>query len=185
MKTVFFDVDTQLDFLFPAGALYVPGAERIAPALAELTQYALLHRLPVLSTLDSHIENDPEFQVWKPHCILGTQGHRKYSATLLERNSASQILFEKNTIDFFPNPELHGILDRLAAQRFVVYGLVTEYCVQSALFGLLSRNVRVDLVTDAVKSLDASQERSLLERFTAQGGRLLTVRDVLSASPDA
>ncbi len=24
MKTVFFDIDTQFDFLFPAGALYVP-----------------------------------------------------------------------------------------------------------------------------------------------------------------
>ena len=34
MKTVFFDIDTQLDFLYPAGALYVPGAERIVPAIA-------------------------------------------------------------------------------------------------------------------------------------------------------
>ena len=29
MKSVFFDVDTQIDFLYPAGALYVPGAESI------------------------------------------------------------------------------------------------------------------------------------------------------------
>ena len=27
MKTVYVDVDTQLDFLYPAGALYVPGAD--------------------------------------------------------------------------------------------------------------------------------------------------------------
>jgi len=26
MKTVYFDIDTQIDFLFPAGSLYVPGA---------------------------------------------------------------------------------------------------------------------------------------------------------------
>ena len=25
----FFDIDTQIDFLFPAGSLYVPGAERL------------------------------------------------------------------------------------------------------------------------------------------------------------
>jgi nicotinamidase/pyrazinamidase len=36
MKTVFVDVDTQIDFLFPAGALYVPGAERLLPAIARL-----------------------------------------------------------------------------------------------------------------------------------------------------
>ena len=33
MKTVFFDIDTQIDFLYPAGALYVPGAERILPEI--------------------------------------------------------------------------------------------------------------------------------------------------------
>ena len=40
MKTAFFDVDTQIDFLYPAGALYVPGAERIVPAIAALNRYA-------------------------------------------------------------------------------------------------------------------------------------------------
>jgi nicotinamidase/pyrazinamidase len=34
--TVFFDVDTQLDFLYPAGALHVPGAESIVPQVAAL-----------------------------------------------------------------------------------------------------------------------------------------------------
>ena len=46
MTTLFFDVDTQIDFLFPAGALYVPGAERIVPAIARLNQYAAAHRSP-------------------------------------------------------------------------------------------------------------------------------------------
>ena len=34
MTTVFFDIDTQIDFMYPAGALYVPGAERIVPVVA-------------------------------------------------------------------------------------------------------------------------------------------------------
>jgi nicotinamidase/pyrazinamidase len=40
MSALFIDVDTQLDFLYPAGALYVPGAERIVPAIAKLNGYA-------------------------------------------------------------------------------------------------------------------------------------------------
>jgi len=36
MSAVFFDVDTQLDFLYPAGALYVPGAESIVTRVAAL-----------------------------------------------------------------------------------------------------------------------------------------------------
>src|SRR5581483_4392706 len=28
---LFFDIDTQVDFMFPAGALYAPGAEKLIP----------------------------------------------------------------------------------------------------------------------------------------------------------
>jgi nicotinamidase/pyrazinamidase len=54
MKTVFFDVDSQLDFLYPAGALYVPGAERIVPAIARLNRFAGERGIPVISTMDAH-----------------------------------------------------------------------------------------------------------------------------------
>jgi hypothetical protein len=37
---VFWDVDTQVDFMSPEGKLYVPGAETIAPNLGRLTDYA-------------------------------------------------------------------------------------------------------------------------------------------------
>ncbi len=50
MKTVFFDVDTQIDFMFPAGALYVPGAETILGTVAKLNHHAARHRIPVIST---------------------------------------------------------------------------------------------------------------------------------------
>ena len=71
MTTVFFDVDTQLDFLYPAGALYVPGAERLVPTLVKLTRFAAEHQLPMIATMDAHSEDDPEFTTWKPHCVEG------------------------------------------------------------------------------------------------------------------
>ena len=40
MRTLFLDVDTQIDFVYPAGALYVPGAERIVPTVAALNAHA-------------------------------------------------------------------------------------------------------------------------------------------------
>ena len=40
MNTIFFDIDSQLDFLYPAGALYVRGAERIVPAIERLNRHA-------------------------------------------------------------------------------------------------------------------------------------------------
>ena len=77
MSALFIDVDTQLDFLYPAGALYVPGAERLIPALGHLTRYAAGHRIPLVSTVDAHTENDPEFQSWPKHCVAGAAGQHK------------------------------------------------------------------------------------------------------------
>src|ERR1051326_6109842 len=117
MKTVFFDVDTQIDFMYPAGALYVPGAEAIVPKIADLNRYAAAHGIPVISTVDAHTENDPEFAEWPPHCVVGTAGQKKPAATLLEK---SQILLEKHSVDCFTSPRLPGLLAELAADRYVI-----------------------------------------------------------------
>lgn len=151
MKTVFVDVDTQIDFLYPAGALYVPGAERLLPALETLTRYAGARGIPLLSTVDAHAENDPEFRDWPPHCVAGTAGQQKPQQTLLDKrvrvpnvaaeysvDGARQIILETAAIDCFTNPNLPGLLAHLDAERYVVYGVVTEYCVRCAAMGLLA-----------------------------------------------
>ncbi|MBV9266150.1 MAG: cysteine hydrolase [Acidobacteriaceae bacterium] len=185
MKTVFFDVDTQLDFLCPAGALYVPGAERLSGNLAKLTRYAAENGIPIVSTVDAHTEDDPEFKIWKPHCVLGTAGQQKLGATLLAKpvvisatlavdfeaaRAAKQIVVEKQKLDPFTNPHLSALLNDIAADRFVVYGVVSEFCVRCALEGLIQRGARVELVTDAIRSLDQEKEREMITRFTGVGG---------------
>ena len=181
MKTVFFDVDTQIDFLYPAGALYVPGAEEIVPALAKLTRFAGEKKMPIISTADAHSEDDPEFKIWKPHCVVGTAGQRKAEVTMLPAAaSAAQRIIEKQKLDAFSNPNLRPLLRCLAAERYIVYGVVTELCVSCAALGLLETGAQIELVTDAVKSLSAAQERSFLEHFQAQGGKLTTVEAVLN-----
>jgi nicotinamidase/pyrazinamidase len=188
MKTVFLDVDTQLDFLYPAGALYVPGAEVIEPALADLTRFAAQNEITIISAADAHAEDDPEFKIWKPHCVAGTQGQAKSSATLLAKSlvlrsvedlpSVGQIIVEKQQIDPFTNPLLPVLLDRLAADRFVVYGLVLEYCVKASLFGLLRRHAsRVEFVAEVSRALNPDEVHAMLDRFTAEGGKLITLGD--------
>ena len=178
MKTVFVDVDTQIDFLYPAGALYVPGAERLVPRLAELNRYAAAHGIPVVSTVDAHAENDPEFSDWPPHCVSGTAGQQKPCGTLLEKrvvvpsterdyviDGAQQIIVEKQWIDMFAGGNLASILERLNAGRWVVYGVVTEYCVRSAVLGLLKTGKPVEVLSDSIQALDAAAGRATLEEF--------------------
>jgi nicotinamidase/pyrazinamidase len=187
VKTVFFDVDTQIDFLYPAGALYVPGAETVVDRVAALNGYAAVHGIPVVSTMDAHAENDPEFRQWPPHCIAETAGQQKPAATLLDKRvtipgtpcavevgDAQQILLEKQSVDCFTNPNLPALLDRLGAERCVVYGVVAEICVKNAAMGLLKSGRRVELVTDAVRSLNQTDCDQFLGEFTAAGGILIT-----------
>jgi nicotinamidase/pyrazinamidase len=180
MKTVFFDIDSQLDFLFPAGALYVPHAERILPAIARLNRFAAAHGIPVVSTTDAHAENDPEFSIWPPHCVAGTWGQRKAEATLLD--NTSQIIVEKHTVDVFLSPDLVRVVERLNADRYVVYGVVTEICVLSAVRGLLKTGKPVTLVTDAVEALTAEASVRALEEVRTGGGTLATVGEILLRS---
>jgi nicotinamidase/pyrazinamidase len=192
MKTVFFDVDTQLDFLCPAGALAVPGAVVIAPVLRRLTRFAAGHEIPIVSTADAHSEDDPEFKQWKPHCIAGTAGQQKSETTLLAKpmilntapgsfesllpqlSGAAQIIVEKQMLDCFTNPNLRPLLAYLAADRYVVYGLVSELCVRCAAMGLLETGARVELVTDAIRHLRAECGQATLAEFQAAGGLLTT-----------
>ncbi|MCW5980289.1 MAG: cysteine hydrolase [Bryobacteraceae bacterium] len=193
MRTVFVDIDTQLDFMYPAGALYVPEAERLAEAIARLNRFAASRGIPVISTTDAHRENDAEFQQWPPHCVAGTLGQQKVASTLLDKrvvvpaspgawdiDGAQQIIVEKQALDLFTNPNLNGVLARLAAERWVVYGVVTEYCVRCAALGLLGAGGRVELVTDAIQTLNEEESRRTLEEFTSGGGHLTTLASAVA-----
>jgi nicotinamidase/pyrazinamidase len=187
-NTVFFDVDTQIDFLYPGGALYVPGAEHILTALSRLNHFAAEHGIPVISTMDAHSEDDVEFRQWPPHCVAGAAGQHKPAATLLDKRVAipsspceidlaemRQLLLEKQVFDCFSNANLAAILRSFGARRYVVYGVVTEICVKLAAFGLMRTGARVEVVTDAIRGLDESSAAEMTRAFTAQGGVLTTV----------
>jgi nicotinamidase/pyrazinamidase len=182
MKTVFVDVDTQIDFLFPAGALYVPGAERVLPAIARLNHFAAAQGIPLISTTDAHSEDDPEFRQWPPHCVAGTTGQLKPAETLV---GAGQIVVEKQALDVFTNPDFPALLDSLAADRYVVYGVATDYCVRCAVTGLLSTGKPVSLVTDAIAAVNPEDGARTLAEFTARGGTLTTVDELIEIGQEA
>ena len=178
MRTAFIDVDTQIDFVFPAGALYVPGAEFVLPRISQLNHYAISNGLSLISTVDAHAEDDPEFLTWPPHCISGTVGQLKPQSTLV----AGQILFSKTATDAFASPRFAPLLDELGAERYVVYGVVTEICVRHAALGLLRRGgARVEIVTDAIRSLNQAQAETMFAEFTAQGGVLTRTAAITGA----
>jgi len=199
--TIFWEVDTQYDFMLPGGKLYVPGAEKLIPNVKRLTDAAREGRVFLMSDADRHTPQDPEFNVWPPHCLAGTQGAVIILEGLAEKNYVvpnragaalpedlsryQQVVIEKQTLDVFDNPNTDALLARLATiaekdAEFVVFGVATECCVRCASKGLLERGRRVALVTDAIETIDPAKGRGTLEELTAKGARLITTDQALA-----
>jgi nicotinamidase/pyrazinamidase len=173
---LYFDIDTQIDFLFPAGALYVPGAEKLVPLIATLNRAASASGAKVISTTCAHDEDDPEFKVWPPHCVVGTVGQMKPAALLLDKPclapnaGADQIIVEKRELDLFTNSTAELLISALNPEECIVYGVVTEYCVKLCAMGLLDRGYKVSLVREAIQSLSNADADAFLHEFAARSG---------------
>jgi hypothetical protein len=89
-RVIFWDVDTQYDFMKADGKLYVPDAEQLIPNLKKLTDYAHGHGIRIIASADDHVREHEEISAtpdWKstfpPHCLRGTPGQKKIPETAL------------------------------------------------------------------------------------------------------
>lgn len=208
MPVVFWDVDTQVDFMRPEGSLYVPGAVEIAPALAELTRAAARRGLVRVASVCDHVLEDDEISdtpdfltTFPPHCLRGTPGQAKIPETALLdplvvpnrpedparlasrlARHAGEVLIEKNHFDVFTNPNTPAVLDALAPDTVVVYGVAQDVCDAHAIAGLLKRGgLRVVFVEDAARPIDAARGAALLLDWKRRGVDVMRTADVLTA----
>ena len=194
---IFWEVDVQADFMLPGGKLYVPGAEKLLPNIRKLTDAARRGEVFLVSHGCFHPENDPEFKQFPPHCLKGTAGAEfvpeALAANLVRvENDANaslpenlfkyqQIILEKQTLDVFESRHADELVERLGnAAEFVVFGVVTEYCVSLAVKGLLKRKRRVTVVRDAIETLAPEVGNKTLAELQSLGGRLITTDEILS-----
>jgi nicotinamidase/pyrazinamidase len=189
---VLVDIDTQHDFLDPAGALYVAGSDVIIPNLQRLTDFAVSHRVPILSTACSHHSDDPELKHFPPHCMSGTSGESRIPATNVagsvilaagERLAGAippHLTVQKSEIDVFSRTDAAELFARYNERlpTFVVYGVATDYCVCAAVKGLLNSGCRVAIVADAIRPIDLTIEPAVLTEL-ARKGAVLTITEVV------
>jgi nicotinamidase/pyrazinamidase len=195
---ILWEVDMQRDFVLPGGKLYVPGAEKLLPNIRSLTDAARQGRVFLVSSGDFHSPNDPEFEIFPPHCVKGTVGSELVPEAVTDKviripNEAGaqvpddvfqyqQILLEKQTLNVFESRHADALLQKLGgAAEFVVFGVVTEYCVSCAVKGLVERGCRVAVVTDAIETLKTEEGKKSLAEFERLGARLITTDQALAA----
>jgi nicotinamidase/pyrazinamidase len=174
---LFWNVDTQFDFVDPTGKLYVPGAEKLKASWNELTKLAAKKNYKVINTADFHYPNSAELSdepdylsTFPEHCMANTSGAAyvnetepddpvifdwdKVYLTLDEVNLKRNIVIRKDAFDVFAgNPHTESIVEILAPKVVVVYGVTTNVCVNDAVVGLAKRVEKVYVIEDAIKEL--------------------------------
>jgi nicotinamidase/pyrazinamidase len=202
--TLFYDVDTQRDFILPGGRLCIAGTERIIPALKAMTELARRPGIRMVATTDRHFAGDPELErnggKYPDHCMDGTDGQLKIEATaprhpllvedrvLSEAEWASaigwrgELIFEKQLFDAFAGNRNTAAILRAILKDYtdvVVYGVYTEVCVAEAVRGLQQFRKRLHLVTDATADI-GDEGPSFRQRWREEGIELTTVTEITS-----
>jgi nicotinamidase/pyrazinamidase len=196
---VLWDVDTQVDFMYPHGKLYVPGAKHTIPAMQRLVDAARASGIVHVASADDHeltdaeISDEPDFlNTYPPHCLRGTRGALKIPETeqedpvpltlelLPERYlDGREFLILTKTFDVFTNPNTDVLLDRLDPDEVVVFGVATDVCDDAAIRGLLARERKVTFVEDAARGLD-DERAAICTAFWRENGVEFTTSEVIS-----
>ncbi|MCZ4694401.1 cysteine hydrolase [Ancylomarina euxinus] len=178
-ELLFWNVDTQFDFMSESGKLYVPGSEEILPALKCLTSLAKENHIQVVNTADHHfpdakeLSDTPDFvNTFPPHCMADSPGANYMDETRPEAPEVIQwdkvysndelkklisfrnLVVLKDVFDVFEgNPNTQKLVKFLSPQKVFVYGVTTNVCVDCAVCGLAEQNIHVFVIEDAIKEL--------------------------------
>jgi nicotinamidase/pyrazinamidase len=137
------------------------------------------------------------------HCVKGTAGWLKIDGTLPPRyrfvpnvafdpsglagelctGKNHALYFEKEVYSLFANPNaeavLRGMVVRMHAPRFVVWGVATDFCVKAAALGLRERGWDTAVLTDAIAPVTEAGGVQALEELRAAGIALLSSAEIL------
>ena len=177
---LFWNVDTQIDFMEPTGKLYVKGAEKLKPILKKITTFAADNHIRVINTCDFHLINSNEFSAnpdfistFPLHCMAGTNGAEFIQETkpdlpaiidwmtqlailpyLANAKQFRNIVIRKDAFDVFEgNPYTTKVLNLLNPNKVFVYGVTTNVCVDKAVCGLVGHGYKVFVFEDAIQEL--------------------------------
>ena len=201
---LFWDVDTQYDFMRPEGRLYVSGAEGIIDNVSEARCFALDNGYSIIASMDWHnpgnkeISSKPDFKnTFPPHCMAGSPGSERVgylgdvridtvpnrkmeTSELLKIFDKRQFHVEikKEELDVFTNPNTREIVEILKPMSAAVFGVALDLCVRQAVEGLLGMGVKVYLLRDAVKGLGVKGDGVIISELSKKGVEIISLSDL-------
>ncbi len=197
-QTIFYDINTQRDFILHDGKFHIEGAEKLVPVWKAITQLARDQKVQIVCSVDCHVPGDTQLKSWggpyPDHCMAGTPGQRKIDETaplnplMLENreytpDEIKQVLDHEGEIVFrrqqfeklADNAHLSAIL-RLVLRPFkdiVMYGVYMESCVDREISALIGVGPKLHIITDAVAVIGA-ESPTFHEKLLHEGVELVT-----------
>lgn len=164
-------VDMLRGFLEPGYPLYAGDeARRIIPNVQGLIENGLENGAKIFFIADSHNPNDLEFEMFPPHCINGTE-ETEIVPELAEY--PAETITKKRYSAFF-NTNLDEELKKLAPERLVICGVLTDICVLHTAADARSRDYAVTVPVNCVAALDEQTQHFALEHMEMVLGVKLT-----------
>ncbi|MBD3246638.1 MAG: nicotinate phosphoribosyltransferase [Candidatus Omnitrophica bacterium] len=198
LKLLFFDIDSQFDFIRKPGSLRVEGCEKIVKNLKALTRTAAAHNIAVVSSRELHRKDSAEFREFSPHCVRGTAGAKKIPETTMSCAKTfpagkeysdeeitslvsryPQYIIEKNSWNIFSNPNTVKILQAVFPDKIYVYGVAAEYAVKEAVQGLCNAGFEVAVVDDALRGFSAQEKKRVCAQWKKQGVEFVNTAQVV------
>lgn len=136
------------------GNLASPECTAAIPRVVGIVEEELAAGTPVVLTKDSHVPHDPEFRMFPPHCILGTEEHHLVEE-LREMEPTAAAVIHKHRYSAFFRTELEAVLETLDPDEVHICGFCTDICVLHTTSDLRNRDYDVVVRSEGCETFDA------------------------------
>ena len=136
------------------GNLASPECTAAIPRVVGIVEEELTAGTPVIFTKDSHVENDLEFRMFPPHCIVGTDEHELVEELRRFEPEAAAVIQKRRYSAFF-DTGFEKVLEQLDPDEIRVIGFCTDICVLHTTSDLRNRDYDVVVRRDGCETFTA------------------------------
>jgi nicotinamidase/pyrazinamidase len=183
-------IDVQEDFV--TGALAVPGAHAIIPAINRYIREFRRRGLPVVATRDWHPLGHVSFRErggpWPAHCVQGLPGAQFAAGLALgpETHVVSKACdADRDAYSGFEQTQLDIWLRGRGVHRLFACGLATDYCVLRTVLDAARLGYDILVLADAIRAVNVKPDDGLeaVRAMRAAGAVVLEMPDIESVEP--
>ncbi len=163
MAKVLLVVDMLKDFVYDDGALTCgKPAQEIVPYIQQLLEEFRNRGDRVIYIADAHDPDDPEFKMWPPHCVQGTEGAQVIDEL---KPKDDELVIPKKRYSGFFGTNLEDVLKQIGPEEVHVVGVCTSICVLFTTADLRNRDYPTVVHARGVADFDPEAHQFALKHM--------------------